>query len=409
MLLTPYIKLAFASIRSARWRSFLTMLGIIIGVASVVITVSIGEGVKKQISNQVTNLGPELITIRPGAIVSRDKDNNITGVNLLATASATALNENDWDKITSVKNVEKSVPFNVVSGVPRYENKTMPNSIIIGTTSELPQVVPQELEYGSFFTEGDKGKQVAVIGKKVAEDLFGELAPIGKSVQIRGQQFIVRGVLKDFPSSPILASTDYNSAIFMPYEVSKKLTDNQVQIFQVLAKTNNSENVDKTAQAIRAELRSSHGGEEDFTVLKQDENLAVASSVLNLITAFIAGVAAISLIVGGIGVMNIMLVLVSERTREIGVRKAVGATNRQIMLQFLVESSVISITGGILGVIVAVLANYLIRIFTDLQPVISVPVMIISVAISLAVGIIFGTAPAVRAAKKDPIESLRYE
>lgn len=409
MLLTPYIKLAFASIRSARWRSFLTMLGIIIGVASVVITVSIGEGVKKQITNQINTLGPELITIKPGTVVNRDKSGKITGVNLLNTATAAAFNEKDLEKIKSVNNVKYVVPFNIVSGVPRYDKKTMPNSMIIGTSDRLPDVLQQELEYGNFFSSNDNNKNVVVIGKRVAEDLFGELAPVGKSVQIRGQQFIVRGVFKDFPNSTFLSSGDYNSAIFMPYAVSKELIDDDAQIFQVLLKVNDKSNVNGVVSNVRSGLKSLHGGEEDFTVLRQEENLSVAANVLNLVTAFIAGVAAISLLVGGIGVMNIMLVIVSERTREIGVRKAVGATNRQIMLQFLVEASVISITGGILGVIVSILANYLIRIWTDLTPVVSLPVIVVSVFIALAVGIIFGTMPAIRAARKDPIESLRYE
>ncbi len=409
MLLTPYIKLAMASIRSARWRSFLTMLGIIIGVASVVVTVSIGEGVKQQISKQINQLGPELITVRPGAIVSRDENNEIVGVNLLASANVVAFNEGDWKAIQKTKNIPVTVPFNVVSGLPKYEDTTMPNSIIIGTTEELPTVLQQDLEYGSFFNKSDKEKKVVVVGKRVAEQLFNELAPIGKSLTIRGEKFIVRGVFEDFPNTSLIASTDYNSTIFMPYEVSKKLIGGQVQISQILAKASTSESVEQAVSDINTSLKALHGGEQDFTVLKQEENIAIASNVLDLITAFIAGVAAISLLVGGIGVMNIMLVLVSERTREIGVRKAVGATNRQIMLQFLVESSVISVTGGFFGVIVSILVNYLIRITTDLQPVISLPIMFISVGIALSVGIIFGTMPAVRAARKDPIESLRYE
>jgi putative ABC transport system permease protein len=161
--------------------------------------------------------------------------------------------------------------------------------------------------------------------------------------------------------------------------------------------------------AIHAALLKNHGGQEDFTVLKQDESLAVANTILNLITGLIAGIAAISLIVGGIGIMNIMLVSVIERTREIGIRKAIGATNRQILSQFMVESLVLSVVGAILGVLISIMVNYLIRIATTLTPVITLPIMVISVAVSIMVGLIFGITPALKAARKDPIEALRYE
>ncbi len=409
MLMTRNIKLAIASIRSARWRSFLTMLGIIIGVASVVVTVSIGEGIKKQVQSQINRSGPDLITVQPGNSVTRDKDGNVVSVNVFASVASGAFNEVDWKSIRDTKGVAKAVPFNIVSGVPRYQDTTMPSGIIIGTTEQLPEVLHQDMEYGNFFAADDKNKQVVVIGKRVAEQLFQELAPIGKDVQIRGKQFVVRGVFKEFPAGSMVTNTDYNTAIFMPYDVSKEISANQVQIYQVLTKAENVEQVDATASNIRERLKSKHGGEEDFTVLKQDENLQVVGTMLNLLTAFIAGIAAISLLVGGIGIMNIMLVLVSERTREIGVRKAVGATNRQIMMQFLVESAMISLMGGFFGVLLSLLANYFIRIFTDLQPVITLPIMFISTGIALLVGVIFGTMPAVRAARKDPIECLRYE
>lgn len=409
MLLTRNIKLAVSSIRSARWRSFLTMLGIIIGVASVVVAVSIGEGIKKQIQTQISNSGPDLITIRPGNSVTRDESGNVVSVNLLASTAAGAFNEDDWKTIRETQEVSETVPFNILSGVPRYENKTMPSSIIIGTTDQLPAMLQQEMEYGNFFSEDDKNKQVVVIGKRVAEQLFNELAPIGKSIQIRGKQFVVRGIFQEFPSGSLITNTDYNAAIFMPYNSSKDLIGGQVQIYQILAKAKTLERVDVAANNIRERLRVRHGGEEDFTVLKQDENLQVVGSMLNLLTTFIAGIAAISLLVGGIGIMNIMLVLVSERTREIGVRKAVGATNYQIMMQFLVESAMISVIGGFFGVVISLITNYFIRILTDLQPVITLPIMFISTGIALVVGIIFGTMPAVRAARKDPIECLRYE
>lgn len=409
MLMSRNIRLALASVRSARWRSFLTMLGIIIGVASVVVTVSIGEGVKQQISSQITHLGPELITVKPGSTVTRDAAGKVVSVNILPNAASGAFNENDWKTVRETPGLKSTVPFNVVSGLPRYQGKTMASVAIIGTTQDLPATLHQELDYGSFFTDSDKNQQTVVIGRQVAEQLFNELAPMGKTIQIRGKQFIVRGIFAPFKDGSLLNNTDYNSAIFMPYETSKQLVDGQVQIYQLLAKSSDASKVDPVALDIRSRLRAQHGGEEDFTVLKQDENLAVAGKMLNLLTALIAGVAAISLVVGGIGIMNIMLVLVSERTREIGVRKAVGATNKQIMTQFLVESSVISVCGGFFGVLVSLIANYLLRILTDLKPVISLPIMLISTGIALCVGIIFGTMPALRAARKDPIESLRYE
>ncbi len=409
MLLTRNIRLAFASIRSARWRSFLTMFGIIIGVASVVITVSIGEGVKHQVSQQVQQLGSDLITIRPGAAVTKDKDDKIVGVNYFTSIGAGAFSEADLKQIQSSKDVGQISPFNVVSGLPRYENRTMPSGFIVGTSYNVPELLNQKLEYGNFFSQDDKDKQVVVIGKRVAEQLFQELAPIGKSVLIRGKPFIVRGVFEEFPGSPLVSTADYNTALFIPYDVSKDLGGGQVQIYQTLAKPTDSKHVAAAVTEIRDKLRTAHGGEEDFTVLRQDENLAVVSNTLNLLTTLIATVAGLSLLVGGIGIMNIMLVLVSERTREIGLRKAVGATNYQILSQFITEAAVISVVGGFFGILLSIVGNYLIRILTDLKPVITLPIMFVSVGVALFVGVLFGTMPALRAARKDPIESLRYQ
>ncbi len=409
MLFSRNARLALASIRSARWRSFLTMFGIIIGVASVVITVSIGEGVKQQVTKQSEQLGSDLITIRPGANVKRDQNGDIVGVNYFSGASSSAFSEQDLKQIVSTGGVGEVSPFNVVPGVARYDDRTMPSGFIVGSQSNVPTLLNQKLEYGNFFSADDKNKSVVVIGKRVAEQLFQELSPVGKSLQIRGKPFIVRGVFEEFPGSPLVTTTDYNKAMFIPYEVSKELSPGQVQIYQVLAKPVDGQKVATVSDAVRAKLRASHGGEEDFTVLRQDENLAVVSTTLNLLTTLIATVAGLSLLVGGIGIMNIMLVLVSERTREIGLRKAVGATNRQILTQFLTEAAVISLVGGFFGVLLSIVGNYLLRIFTDLKPVITIPIMFISVGVALIVGIIFGTAPALRAARKDPIESLRYQ
>lgn len=400
------VKLALASLKSAKWRSFLTMLGIIIGVVSVVTTVSIGEGVKRQASEQINQLGPDLITVRPGKVVNRDGQGSVTGYNLLGLLSAGNLNETDWQGMEKTPNVRLVVPMNLVPGVLEISERKYLDGFVIGAPPGVPEVLNQEIAYGSFYKDGDS-KEAAVIGKRVAERLFQENVPIGKSFQFRGRNFIVRGIFDEFSSSPLTPSTDYNNAVFIQYDVSKELADGQTHIYQILLKPTDPSAATQLARDIQANLRATRAGQEDFTVLRQEENLALAGTILDLLTAMIAAVAGVSLVVGGIGIMNIMLVSVSERTHEIGIRKAVGATNQQILSQFVLEAGVLSFVGGVLGVIFSVLVNYLLRIFTDVQPVITLPIVLIAVCVSLIVGIVFGTAPALRAARKDPIEALR--
>lgn len=408
-MLGANIKIALASIRSAKWRSFLTMLGIIIGVVSVVTTVSLGEGVKKQVASQINNLGSDLITIRPGKTVVRDQSGKITGVNFLSGVGVSTLTEQDVEIVKRVPGVKVAVPLNLITGVAKTESSEFASGLIIGTTSQIPELLNQKVEFGEFFKLKDEGRFVAVIGRTVADELFGEFAPIGKTIMVRGQSFIVRGVLEQVETSPLTPGPNFNSAIFIPYVGAKSLTGNGNQIYQILVKGDDPSRASDLALAITTALKNTHGGEEDFTVLKQEESLAITSNILNYLTSLIAGIAAISLLVGGIGIMNIMLVAVSERTHEIGIRKAVGATNRQILGQFLIEAVVLSVLGGIIGVVFSALANILVRIFTSLQPVMTLPVILLATGVSVVVGIIFGITPALTAARKDPIQALRYE
>jgi ABC-type antimicrobial peptide transport system permease subunit len=329
-------------------------------------------------------------------------------VNLLATfGTGSTLNEKDLETVRKVPGVGVAVPLSVVTGVPRVGDAEFSNGFVLGTTEGMPQILNQEIEYGSFFDEFESGRDVAVIGKRIAEQLFEENVPIGKSLQIGDRSFIVLGIFEEFDSSPLTPNTDYNSAVFIPYEIAKRMSGDHIQIQQVLAKPDAGHDTQATVVSIDAALKKLHGGQSDYTILKQEDNLAIASQVLNLLTGLISGIAAISLLVGGIGIMNIMLVAVSERTHEIGVRKAIGATNRQILGLFVIEAAVISFIGSIIGVILSLLANFSMRIFTDLQPVITWPIVGIAVIVGLTVGIFFGVAPAMKAARKDPIEALR--
>ncbi len=402
------VRLAYGSIRSAKWRSFLTMLGIIIGVASVIITVSLGEGVKQQVSGQISQFGSDLITVRPGRALTGSENGGVLGVNLFSNVNAT-LNDEDVKVVNKVEGVGSSAPLSLVNAVPRYEDREFTKGLVIGTTSSFPELINKDVTAGSFFTVGEEGRNLAVLGQNVAQELFKENVPIGKTFQLRGQDFIVRGVFDEFESNPITPGTDYNNAIFIPYVTGKTLSSNNIQVYQIFAKPLSPDQLGAVTASVKQNLITAHDNQEDFTILTQGESVAETDDVLSLITAMVAGVAAISLFVGGIGIMNIMLVSVTERTHEIGIRKAIGATNRQILQQFMTEAVMLSVVGSFIGILLSLAVNFLIRVLTDLEPVIDPVVAVIAVLVALAVGIIFGIAPAIRAARKDPIEALRYQ
>jgi putative ABC transport system permease protein len=407
MILNGNLKTAIASLRSNKWRSLLTMLGIIIGVSSVVTVVSLGEGLKHRVVGQINQLGSNIIVVRSGKILGDSGSG--TSLNLLAFLSASNLTPKDVSAISKLSSVEGAVPIDFVTNSAKSDSAQLNNAFVVGTTPNLPDVLHQKVNYGDFFDSTQSADPVAVIGSGVAQQLYGELNPTGHSLNILGTDFSVRGVLA--PSSGGLfsaAQTDFNSAIFIPEAMAATLTSNHSNILQILAKSQD-DNPAAAIMEIKGALLKTHNGVDNFTVLKQSQLLNIASGVVNNITAFISGIAAISLLVGGIGIMDIMLVSISERTREIGVRKAIGATNRQILNQFLTEGLVLTIGGGVLGVILALLINLVLQATTDLQPIITLPILAIAVGVSVAVGIIFSVAPALKAARKNPIDALRGE
>lgn len=399
------LKTAIADLRANKWRSLLTMLGIIIGVSSVVTIVSLGEGLKHQVSGQINQLGRNVITIRSGRLAGSD---GFGGLNLLAFLSSSTLTSRDTEAISKLPSVSSVVPMSFVGSSASSDKRQADNIFVVGTGSEMTELLHQKVAYGAFFDDDDSSNY-AVIGSIIAQQLFGELNPIGHMLTISGTSFSVRGVLA--PSSGGLlsvAQTDFNSAVFIPLKSAEQLTGGHTNILQILTKSRD-DNLDTTVKDISNTLKAQHGGQEDFTVLKQYELVAIANSVVDLVTRFISGIAAISLLVGGIGIMDIMLVSVSERIREIGIRKALGATNRQILSQFLVEGMILTLGGGLLGILVALAIGGLLRIYTSLQPAITMPVLVIAVGVSIVVGITFSVAPALKAARKNPIDALRNE
>lgn len=401
-------RMALASISSSRWRSFLTMLGVIIGVLSVVTIVSLGEGVKQQLSNQVHKSGSDLITVRGGHIASRTPNGKVDKVNLLNLFAGINLNDGDYQVIQKIPNIKSVAPYAVVPGVPESDDGIKDeNASIVATNEQGAKALSQDVSYGGFFEARDNHAPAAVIGKKVAERLFRANVPIGRSFTLRGQKFTVYGVFQEFDANPLTPGVDYNQAIFVPYDYIKQLGGVNLSPYQILIRPADKHSSQEVSQAVTQQLKTAHGGQADFSVLLASDNIALADSVINLLTGLVTAIASISLFVGGIGIMNIMLVAVSERTHEIGIRKSIGATNRQILGQFLTEAAVISTVGGIVGVLLSLVANYFLRLLTNLQPVITLPIMGIAVALAIGVGIIFGLTPALKAARKDPIEALR--
>lgn len=405
------VKMAIAAVRSSKWRSTLTMLGIIIGVVSVVIAVSLGEGVKHQVVGEINRLGSDLITIRPGKLVNRDSEGRITKVNFINGYSFNtgSLPANDLAVIQKTQNVNLVVPISIISGGAKVDGREYNTGYIVGTNSQLPDILKQKIAYGDFFTDSDGLAPAAILGRNVALKLFNESAPIGQLLTIHGQEFVVRGVFDTFQSPPLALGPDFNNAVFIPYGLAQQITGGNSQLIQVLVRPSSPDQTEPTIAALNQQLLKAHGQQEDFTVLRQDENLAVTNDVLNLLTGLIAGIAAISLLVGGIGIMNIMLVSVTERTREIGVRKAVGATNKQILSQFLVEALVLCCFGSLIGLATSGFIIFVIRVATHLQPVITWPIVIAAMLVSIGVGVLFGLMPAAKAARKDPIDALRFE
>ncbi|MBP7654073.1 ABC transporter permease [Candidatus Dependentiae bacterium] len=402
MLFWELIKTAINGILTHKLRSLLTMLNIIIKIDAIITMISLGEGAKQSVTNSIKELGSNLLFVSPGmhrrgAVQSGNVQN---------------LNLEDGDSIkNNVKYVVGVAPENSKNMQVKYYNKNT-NTTIIGVTEVYSDIRNYKLETGRFINETDVRtvKRVCIIGKTVQTELFGELNPIGMTIKIKGVSFDIIGVLKEKGQSGF---RDNDDLIFTPLSTfQKRLTGNdflQTIVVQVSDEKYMSEVQDQIEELIRARHKIQYGQESDFNIRNQAEIISQVNTVTKTLTYLLAGVAAVSLLVGGIGIMNIMLVSVTERTREIGIRKAIGAKKKDILTQFLFESVMVSFTGGILGILTGYLLSYIASNAAGFTTVVTVSSILISFCFSIAVGLFFGIYPANKAANLKPIEALRYE
>ena len=378
----------------------MTMLGIIIAVMAVIVIVAISEGVRQQIGNQVNRYGRDVLTIRPF------QETDIANSALPATAS-TLLTEADQDTVQKTTGIEVAVPVGVVPGVVRGD-QTVSDPLVVATTPALGEILNQEIEYGGFFNTAD-GERAAVLGSEIATELFDDNAPLGRTVNFRGHDFIVAGVFEPFLAAPFSLEANFNHAVFVPSEAIRTILGSVPQSQEILAKVASGSDPEVVAAEVRKNLTASHGGTADAVVLTSSTKSTQTAPVLNLLTRMTIGTAVVALLVGGVGIMNMMLLSVTERIHEIGLRKAVGATNSQVLRQFVTEAIALCGIGAMIGLFAALSAIGLLRLFTSLQPVIVWPVALAVPLIALGAGVLFGSIPAIKASRMDPIEALRHE
>jgi putative ABC transport system permease protein len=414
-VLKQSIKTSIKSLLSNKVRSFLTMLGIIIGVGAVIVIMAVGAGAQSLILAEVESLGTNIVGILPGKAENDGPPASAMGIVI------TTLTYDDFVALKNKKNVPNIVDAAAYSsGVANVSWKSHSyDTNLSGTTHGYMNVEGGELENGRFFTEEEEKNlaRVAVLGSTVKKELFGESDAIGARIKFKNQTFEVIGVMKERGT---VAFQNYDDQIFLPINTMQKIIMGVNHLGMIRAKIDYDHNVDRAMEDIKMTLREQHdimdksGASDDFTVRSSAQALDMITVVTDALKYFLVAMAALSLIVGGIGIMNIMLVSVTERTREIGLRKAIGAKNSNIMSQFLSESITVTFLGGAIGIMGGVFLSFLIAVvaqFLEYKWKFSVSFFSIFLAlgVSISVGLVFGLYPAYRASRLEPVEALRYE
>lgn len=406
LLIINHVQNAYQSLKNSRVRSMLTMLGVTIGVASITTILALSGGASKIVSDQIDSLGGNIAIVRPGTTI--DPVSDITQARPHYDYISSTLNEKDAEFIKNIPHIEAVAPIMMINGTIKADNVAPANSTVLATTPDFAKITKFDMKEGQFLEDGIN-KDTAVIGSQLSVNIFGTEGSVGRTFTIHGKKLTVIGVIKRLNNPINYNSIDFDNAAIINFSVGKLINQNIAQIQQINIKADSVTNLDKAVSDTKKILSKSHEGETDFSILTGEQISQPTSQLFYAIAGATTAIAAISLVVGGIGIMNIMLVTVAERTREIGIRKALGATNVDISWQFLIESLVISIGGGIGGFIGGyVIAFAISTTFLTFDPIISWQIPVVALAISIVMGTLFGIYPAIRAARKDPIEALHY-
>jgi putative ABC transport system permease protein len=412
------LKLALNSMRANKVRTALTVLGMVVGISSVIIVFSAGEGIRSLILGQIESYGTDIIEteIKVPSNKKGAAADTQTGTAIAMGVQITTLTLEDMEEVAKLKNVKSAYGMLQDQEEFNYGNE-FKKYLIFGVTSEFIKVDKAELQRGRFFDDGeDKAlAQVAVIGPKVGKRLFGDTDPIGKSIKARGKKFLVIGVLKERGAS---LGFDMDEIVYLPVRTLQKKIMGANHIYMMIHQLNNYAEAENTAEEARLIIRENHDItdpiKDDFRVLTMADMMKTLDTITGAITLLLLAIVAISLIVGGVGILNVMYVVVTERTAEIGLRKAVGARYSDIMWQFITESILVTLAGGVIGIIIGIGLSYAIFIGArsfglDWNFSIPIKAYITALSFSIFAGLVFGVNPARRAARMDPVEALRKE
>lgn len=402
ILLKNHFENATQALKANRGRTFLTIIGITVGIASITMVLSLASSVTKLFGGQ-----QNINTNEPVAIIRSGGQK--TGTNIFTEAdgltTVNTLTEQDVSDLGKIPNLKTAPIAFLHSELKARDGKVdTQKAAIVGSTGPLKSIANLEVSEGQFIDEADG----IVVGQQLSVDLFGTDKSIGNVINIHGQPVTVAGVLKNVSHPAKHLNVDFNNAAIMPLSVIKRFTQNTAQIQQIAVAADSREQLQSGLSEAEKILHKNHDGNNDYRILTGNEINESKSNLVNLLSFVMAVIGGVSLIVGGVGIMNIMLVNVAERRREVGIRRAVGATGQHIINQFVIESAIVGLLGGIIGYILGLCGAYIVGAYLSFTPYIYWQTIVITIFLSLLIGIIAGLYPAFRATKRDPIESLRY-